>query len=131
MTYDVLASGPGPLRAPGRPGALEDLFLLTDGFRVACRLTIAYPGVGADLRWASESLVGIETTALDAVDAVLTLGLRPEPDRRDVTTHPRARGPRAASLRSSSIRATAADALRGRAAPRALPRRSRRTTACC
>jgi nitric oxide reductase NorD protein len=113
-TYDVLASGPGPLRAPGRPGALEDLFLLTDGFRVACRLTIAYPGVGADLRWASESLVGVETTVLDAFDAVLALALRPEADRRDVPAWLRA----LAALVLPSLRelerpgATAADALR-------------------
>src|SRR5262249_23184589 len=83
-TYDGRPNGPGPLRAPGRPGALEDLFLLADGFRVACRLTTAYPGIGADLRWAGERLVGAETTVLDAFDAILALALRPEPGRHDV-----------------------------------------------
>ncbi len=113
-TYDVLASGPGPLRAPGRPGALEDLFLLADGFRVACRLTAAYPGIGADLRWASESLVGEETTVLDGFDAILALAFRPEAARTDVPPWLRA----LAALVLPSLRelehpeATSADALR-------------------
>src|SRR5262245_49776375 len=83
-TDDVLPRGPGPLRAPGRPGALEDLFLLADGLRVACRLTPAHPRTAADLRWAGERLVGAETTVLDAFDAILALALRPEPGRHDV-----------------------------------------------
>src|SRR4029077_7433870 len=71
-------------------------------------------GVGADLRWASESLVGVETTVLDAFDAVLALALRPEADRRDVPAWLRA----LAALVLPSLRelerpgATAADALR-------------------
>src|SRR5262249_7694275 len=83
-TYDALAAGPGSLRAAGRPAVLDDLFPLADGFRVACRLAVAYPGVGAELRWASQSLVGPETTAADGFDAILALALRPEGDRGDL-----------------------------------------------
>jgi hypothetical protein len=113
-TYDVLAGGAAVLRAPGRPGALEDLFLFADGFRVACRLAAAYPGVGADLRWASESLLEPETTVSDGFDAILALALRPGADRRELPAWLRA----VARLVLPSLRelehagATAADALR-------------------
>src|SRR5262249_56597803 len=44
-TYAVLPDGAATLRDPERPAALENLFLLTDGVRVAARLSSSYPGV--------------------------------------------------------------------------------------
>ncbi len=45
------------LRADGRPAALEDCFLLADGFRVANRLVCRYPGIARDLEWAATTLL--------------------------------------------------------------------------
>src|SRR5262249_9130598 len=87
-TYDAVPAGSliAHLRAPERPAALEDLFLLADGYRVACRLAASYPGVAADLRWAAARLLATWTEAdlaspaapPDALWAVAVLGDPPE-----------------------------------------------------
>jgi len=46
------------LRAHRRASLLEELFLVTDGFRVACRLQATYPGVAADLAWGAARVLG-------------------------------------------------------------------------
>jgi hypothetical protein len=48
---------PARLRAEGEPPALEELVLLTDGYRVTCRLAARYPGLAADLAWAAPRLL--------------------------------------------------------------------------
>lgn len=55
-TYDD-AELVGGLRRHARASLLEELFLVTDGFRVACRLRATYPGVAADLTWAAERVL--------------------------------------------------------------------------
>jgi len=42
------------LRAPGQPGLLEDLFLVTEGFRVAAAQARSYPGLAREQRGAAE-----------------------------------------------------------------------------
>ncbi len=75
-TYDALPEGAGTLRGSARPPALEPLFLLADGVRVAARLTAAYPGVGAELRWAAgEMLADIDSAASDVFDTLYALAL--------------------------------------------------------
>jgi nitric oxide reductase NorD protein len=83
-TYDVLPDGASTLRGPTRPPALEQLFLLADGVRVAARLAAAYPGVDAELRWAAGAmLAGDEPAAADVFDALYALALDPDaPARR-------------------------------------------------
>jgi nitric oxide reductase NorD protein len=113
-TYAVLPDGAATLRDPERPAALENLFLLTDGVRVAARLSSSYPGVAAELRWAGEVLVCEETAAADVFEALFVLALRGHAATR--------RAPRwlaaLAQLVLPSLRAlevpgaTAADALR-------------------
>ena len=75
-TYAVLPDGAGTLRAAGRPAALEHLFLLADGVRVAARLSAAYPGIASELRWAGEALAGEETESADVYDALFAMALR-------------------------------------------------------
>src|SRR5262245_25009197 len=75
-TYEALPGGPAALRAAGRPAALEDLFLLADGVRVAARLSAAYPGVAAQLRWAGGTLAGEHTPPTDVFDALYAVALR-------------------------------------------------------
>ncbi len=82
-TYDAVPGGAlaEQLHAPERPAALAELFLLTDGYRVACRLARSYPGIAADLRWAAARLLARWTDADLGVpgvllDALLALALR-------------------------------------------------------
>ena len=75
-TYAVLPDGAGTLRAAGRPAALEHLFLLADGVRVAARLSAAYPGIASELRWAGEALASEETESADVYDALFAMALR-------------------------------------------------------
>jgi nitric oxide reductase NorD protein len=75
-TYAVLPDGAGTLRATGRPPAVEHLFLLADGVRVAARLSEAYPGIAGELRWAGEALAGEETESADVYDALFAMALR-------------------------------------------------------
>jgi len=56
-TYAPIPALVQALRAPGRPAALEDCFLLADGVRVAHALGRQYPGLAADLRWAASELL--------------------------------------------------------------------------
>ncbi len=74
-TYDALPEGAGRLRGPERPAALERLFLLADGVRVAARLAAAYPGIAADLRWAGALLAGPDTRPADVFDALYALAV--------------------------------------------------------
>jgi hypothetical protein len=79
-TYDALPDGASALRAPGRPAALEPLFLLADGVRVAARLAAAYPGVDAELRWAAGEVLGSNgARPVDVFDALYALALHPDP----------------------------------------------------
>jgi hypothetical protein len=75
-TDAVFPDGAGTLRAAGRPAALEHLFLLADGVRVAARLSAAYPGIASELRWAGEALAGEETESADVYDALFAMALR-------------------------------------------------------
>jgi nitric oxide reductase NorD protein len=78
-TYDALPDGGATLRPPSRPAALEPLFLLADGVRIAARLAAAYPGVGADLAWAAGQLLGdSDALAIDVFDALFALALCPD-----------------------------------------------------
>jgi hypothetical protein len=45
------------LRATTAPAALEDCFLLAEGYRIATRLANHYPGIGADIAWAASTLL--------------------------------------------------------------------------
>jgi len=56
-TYAAIPDLATHLRAPERPAVLEDCFLLADGVRVAHALGRDYPGLAADLRWASARLL--------------------------------------------------------------------------
>ena len=78
-TYDALPDGANTLRAAGRPAALEPLFLLADGVRVAARLAAAYPGVDTELRWAAGEVLGNDgALPIDVFDALYALALRPD-----------------------------------------------------
>src|SRR5262249_9959904 len=83
-TYAALPDGAVTLRDPTRPAALENLCLLADGVRVAARLSSAYPGIAAELRWAGEVLVGGETATADVFDALFALALRGHAPTRGV-----------------------------------------------
>ncbi len=74
-TYDAFPGGTAVLRAPERPASLEGLFLLADGVRVAARLAAAFQGVGADLRWAGETLLADPVTTANVFDGLLALAL--------------------------------------------------------
>jgi hypothetical protein len=74
-TYAVLPDVAAYVRDAERSPVLEDLFLLTDGWRVACRMGARYPGLGADLRWAGARLLD---TPASVFDAVLAVALRAE-----------------------------------------------------
>jgi len=68
------------LRAPGESAALEECFLLADGYRVACRLSARYPGIRADLRWACALLLARWRQSRQAdpavvLDALLALAI--------------------------------------------------------
>lgn len=83
-TYAVLPDGAATLRELGRPAALENLFLLTDGVRVAARLSSSYPGVAGELRWAGEALVTDETGPGDVFDALFAIALRGRATTQDL-----------------------------------------------
>ena len=72
-TYVTLPDAAARVRDVERPPVLEDLFLLTEGYRVARRMGARYPGLDADLRWAGGRL--LETPA-SVFDAVLAVALR-------------------------------------------------------
>lgn len=76
-TYAALPDGAGRLRGEARPGALEDCFLLADGVRVAARLGAAYPGIGAELRWAADLIAGTSPDPAGVFDALAALAIRP------------------------------------------------------
>lgn len=73
-TYDV-PDLTAHLRRTGVPTALEELFLVADGYRVACALGSRYPGLAADLRWAGETLLANDARPLALWDALLALAL--------------------------------------------------------
>lgn len=77
-TYATLPDVAAYVRDEARPPVLEDLFLLTEGFRVARRMGGRYPGLDADLRWAGGRL--LETPA-SVFDAVLAVALRDDGTR--------------------------------------------------
>jgi hypothetical protein len=98
----------------GAPAALEPLFRLTDGWRVAARLAAVYPGLAADLRWAGDAIVARAGAALPgaeaALDAVFALALAgPGPVPRWLAGLTAAVGPALAPLAAPG--ATALDAL--------------------
>jgi len=71
---DLVAS----LHDADEPPALEELVLLTDGYRVVRRLAERYPGLGADVAWAAPRLLArAHPTAAPhlQLDALLTLAL--------------------------------------------------------
>ncbi|MBI4516491.1 MAG: VWA domain-containing protein [Deltaproteobacteria bacterium] len=45
------------LRQEDRPQLLEELFLLTEGYRIARRLVAEYPGLAPEFRWAGDRLL--------------------------------------------------------------------------
>lgn len=110
-TYATLPDVAAHVRDPERPPVLEDLFLLTEGFRVARRMGARYPGFDADLRWAGARL--LETPGAAVFDAILAVALR-DAGARDVP--PWVAGTAALVLPSltplAAPDATAADALR-------------------
>jgi len=66
------------LRAEGESPALEELALLTDGYRVARRLADRYPGLAADLAWVAPRLLAAATPSSPPylqLDALLALAL--------------------------------------------------------
>jgi hypothetical protein len=66
------------LRAEGESPALEELVLLTDGYRVARRLAGRYPGLAADLAWLAPRLLATSTPSSPPhfqLDALLALAL--------------------------------------------------------
>ncbi len=70
------------LRGEHRPELLEELFLLTDGYRVGRRVMVAYPGLAPELRWAAERMLALWTATgeqapdgLTVLDATLALAL--------------------------------------------------------
>jgi hypothetical protein len=68
------------LRAPDAPELLEDCFLLAEGVRIQHRLGAAYPGLAADVRWASRRFLAAVAGADDpprpiVVDALLAIAL--------------------------------------------------------
>jgi nitric oxide reductase NorD protein len=84
-TYDALPGGTSALRAPDRPTALEPLFLLADGVRVAARLAAAYPGIDAELRWAAAEMLDDDgAPPVDVFDGLYALALHPDPSRARV-----------------------------------------------
>jgi nitric oxide reductase NorD protein len=78
-TYDALPAGVETLRTSERPGALEGLFLLADGVRIAARLATVYPGIGAELRWAGDALIAARPDRGDLLDLLLALAIREGP----------------------------------------------------
>ena len=77
------------LAAEERPPFLDDLFLVTDGYRVAVRVAAEYPGVGAELAWACRRLLAVWESHRDPgpavlFDAVLALALDPRGTSRAV-----------------------------------------------
>jgi hypothetical protein len=90
------------LRDPDAPELLEDCFLLAEGVRVQHRVGAAYPGLGADARWAASGFLarvaGETEPGRGAVfDALLSIALADVPPATWPAWLPRA--PAAAVLR--------------------------------
>ena len=75
-TYDASPGKPDPEAPPGsalslylndeeRPALVEELFRFADGFRVACRVMAAYPGLTAEFRWAAIELLQLWTQSVE------------------------------------------------------------------
>lgn len=61
---EVAEASPGAglvayLRQGDRPELLEELFLLTDGYRVARRVMAEYPGLAVELQWAVDRMLAL------------------------------------------------------------------------
>ena len=81
-TYAALAALTARKEASDRGVVLEELFRLTDGYRVARRLAATYPGIAAHLRWTGERLLAPLCRRADTFDALLGLSLASTPAAR-------------------------------------------------
>ena len=118
-TYEALPDGASALRPPGRPAALEPLFLLADGVRVAARLAAAYPGSHAELRWAAGEIAGRARRAAGSTSSTRSTRSRCSRDASSVRVPPWL----AALRRGWCCRACAPLAAPGRDRRRRAPRR--------
>ncbi|HXJ33543.1 MAG TPA: VWA domain-containing protein [Candidatus Eisenbacteria bacterium] len=71
------------------PPLLSELFAVTDGYRVAHRLALEYPGIAGELAWACRRLLAVWTADADppsavVFDALLALALDPHAAERRV-----------------------------------------------
>ncbi len=112
-TYATPALAVDALHDEDPSRTLEELCRLADGVRVAARLAATYPGVAADLAWASDTLLGARVAPADLLDLLFAVAVRTTPPPRRLPTWLAATArlalPALATLADPA--ATAADAL--------------------